>query len=37
VMAWAGGTNLVCWQIHRGYAAYVARWDNGRRVASACR
>lgn len=37
VMAWAGGTNLACWQIRRGYAEYVAKWDDGRRVAKACR
>jgi len=37
VVAWAGGTNLACWQLRRGYAAYVARWDDGGRVAGACR
>lgn len=37
VMAWAGGTNLACWQIRRGYAEYVAKWDDGSLVAKACR
>ena len=36
-MAWAGSTNLACWQLRRGYAAYVAKWDDGRMVARACR
>jgi micrococcal nuclease len=36
VMAWAGKTNLACWQLRRGYASYVARWDNGRLLSKAC-
>lgn len=37
VAAWAGGTNLACWQIQRGGAVMIAKWDNGGRVAKACR
>ncbi|MDP9424029.1 MAG: thermonuclease family protein [Pseudomonadota bacterium] len=37
VAAWAGSTNLACWQMRRSYAEYVAKWDNGGRVAKACR
>lgn len=37
VLAWSGGTNLACWQLSRGQAQYVEKWDNGRRVAQACR
>jgi hypothetical protein len=36
-MVWAGSVNLSCWQIRRGHAAYVAKWDNGKRLASVCR
>ena len=36
-MAWAGSVNLSCWQLRRGYAAYVAKWDNGMRLTSVCR
>ncbi len=36
-MAWAGSVNLSCWQLRRGYAAYVAKWDNGGLIASSCR
>ncbi len=35
-MAWAGSVNLSCWQLRRGHAAYIAKWDNGMRLASAC-
>jgi micrococcal nuclease len=37
VTAWAGTTNLACWQLRRGYAAYKQRWDTGGRVGRACR
>jgi endonuclease YncB( thermonuclease family) len=36
VVAWAGSVNLSCWQLQRRQAAYVANWDNGRRIARAC-
>jgi micrococcal nuclease len=36
-VAWAGSVNLSCWQLRKGHAAYVARWDNGRLIAAACR
>jgi micrococcal nuclease len=36
VIAWARNINLSCAQIGSGYAAYVEKWDNGRRIASAC-
>lgn len=36
-LVYAGSVNLSCWQIERGRAAYVAKWDNGRLVAKACR
>jgi len=36
-MAWAASVNLSCWQLRRGHAAYVARWDDGKRLASVCR
>jgi len=26
---WAGSVNLSCWQLRRGHAAYVSRWENG--------
>ena len=37
VMAWAGTTNLSCWQLQRGQAIYKPHWDNGGLVAAACR
>lgn len=37
VLAWAGSTNLACWQLRSGYAEYVARWDDGGRIAASCR
>lgn len=36
-VVWAGSTNLSCWQLQQGQAAYIAKWDNGRLVARACR
>ncbi len=35
-MAWAGSVNLSCWQLRRGHAAYVAKWDNGGQLRRAC-
>lgn len=35
-VAFAGSTNLSCWQLRAGVARYVARYDNGRRIAGAC-
>ena len=32
----AGGTDLSCWQLRRGLARYIVRYDNGGRVAKAC-
>ena len=37
VMAWAGKTNLSCWQLQRGQAVYKPQWDNGGLVSAACR
>lgn len=33
---YAGGRNLACEQIKAGQAVYVAKWDNGRRLAKEC-
>lgn len=35
-MVYARGVSLSCRQIEAGKAAYVARWDNGYRVAREC-
>ncbi len=35
-IARAGGTNLACAQLRGGFAVYVAKWDDGRRVARGC-
>lgn len=35
-MAYAGSTNLNCWQLAAGVVRYVVRYDTGRRVARAC-
>lgn len=37
VLAWAGKTNLACWQLRHAHAQYVAKWDNGQRAIAACR
>ena len=29
--------HLSCWQLRRGYAAYVPRWDDGKQLAKVCR
>jgi micrococcal nuclease len=36
-MASAGGVDLSCYQLRAGVARYIARYDNGRRVARTCR
>lgn len=36
VMAWAGETNLACYQIKKGYAVRVKKWDKGGLVLRAC-
>ncbi|HEX5258588.1 MAG TPA: thermonuclease family protein [Sphingomicrobium sp.] len=36
-VVWAGGVNLSCWQLRQSEAVYKARWDDGRRIARACR
>jgi micrococcal nuclease len=36
-LASAGGRDLSCWQLAAGHARYIARYDNGRRVARLCR
>lgn len=36
-LAYAGSVNLSCWQLTRDQAIYKPTWDNGRRVARACR
>lgn len=33
---YASGQNLACEQIKAGQAVYVAKWDNGRRLAKEC-
>lgn len=33
---YAGGRNLACEQIRAGRAVYVAKWDNGGRLAKEC-
>ena len=33
----AGSINLSCWQLEQGQAEYVAKWDEGRVIASRCR
>ncbi len=33
---YAGGRNLACAQVMRGHAVYVAKWDDGRRLAREC-
>jgi endonuclease YncB( thermonuclease family) len=35
-VARAGGINLSCAQLAAGRAIYVAKWDNGSRIAEAC-
>lgn len=34
---YVGGRNVACEQLRRGQAAYVAKWDNGGRLAKECR
>lgn len=36
-VASAGGVNLSCAQLRARHAEYVAAWDDGRRIARACR
>lgn len=35
-VVWAGDVNLSCAQLAAGQATYIARWDNGGRVARVC-
>lgn len=35
-VATVNGRDLSCWQLQRGVARYIARYDNGRRVAQTC-
>lgn len=35
-VVWSGRVNLNCRMIEAGAAQYVAKWDNGRRVARYC-
>ena len=35
-VAYAGSTNLSCWQLRYRVARYVVHYDNGRRIARAC-
>ena len=35
-VAHAGTTNLACWQLRSGTVRYIARYDNGRRIARDC-
>lgn len=32
----AGETNLSCWQLARGHAAYIMKWDDGLATLRAC-
>ncbi|MFT4091868.1 MAG: thermonuclease family protein [Asticcacaulis sp.] len=32
----AGGVDLSCYQVRTGHAVYVAKWDNGKRLARVC-
>ena len=34
---YSGDKRLVCEQLGRGHAVYVAKWDNGRRLARDCK
>lgn len=34
---WAGSTNLSCWQLERRVARYIVKYDDGHRIARACR
>ena len=34
---YVGGRNVACEQLRRGQAQYVAKWDNGGRLARECR
>jgi len=36
-VVWAGSVNLSCWQLQRAQAIYKPKWDNGHRIARACR
>lgn len=36
-VVWAGSVNLSCWQLQKAQAIYKRRWDNGQRIARACR
>ena len=36
-VVYANGRNVSCQMVRGGHAAYVARWDNGGRVARECR
>lgn len=36
-LVWVGSVNLSCWQLQHVQAVYIAKWDDGRRVAKACR
>jgi micrococcal nuclease len=35
--AWAGSTNLSCWQLARGTVRYIVKYDTGGRIARTCR
>lgn len=34
--AWAGGTDLSCYQLRAGVARYIVKYDTGSRIARAC-
>ena len=36
-VVWVGHVNLSCWQLQRAQAVYKPQWDNGGRIARACR
>ena len=36
VMAWAGRTNLSCWQLQARQAVYKPHWDNGGLIRQSC-
>lgn len=37
VLAWAGTTNLGCYQLRVRQADYIMKWDNGGQLAKVCR
>lgn len=36
-VVYAGSTNLSCYQLRRGQAEYIAKWDDGRVIGRECK